>query len=81
MLRGHQMLRITTASFSPDGRTFVTADEAISFNPDGLMGGTVQTARVWDVATGKEIVTFRGHEESDHICGLQPGRPDRRHRL
>ena len=48
VLRGHQNM-VFVAVFSPDGRTIVTASED-------------QTARLWDVATGKEIATLRGHQ-------------------
>src|SRR5262249_32375054 len=49
MLKGHRS-RITTAAFSPDGRRLVTA----SWD---------QTARVWDVATLKELAVLQ-HESS-----------------
>jgi WD40 repeat protein len=47
MLSGHQE-RGNSAASSPDGRRIVTASE------DG-------TARIWNAATGKEIVALRGH--------------------
>jgi WD40 repeat protein len=47
-LTGHQN-SVRNASFSPDGRHLVTASW------DG-------TARLWDVATGKEITVLRGHQ-------------------
>jgi WD40 repeat protein len=40
---------VTSAAFSPDGSRIVTTSED-------------KTARVWDVATGKEIYVLRGHE-------------------
>ena len=49
-LRGH-LDEVYTAAFSPDGQRLVT-------------GGKDQTAKVWDAATGKEILTFRGHKHA-----------------
>ena len=49
-LTGHQHL-LSHASFSSDGSRIVTASSD-------------NTARVWDAATGKEIVVLRGHGHS-----------------
>lgn len=49
-LRGHEA-PVTGAQFSRDGGRIVTASDD-------------QTARVWDVATGKELVVLRGHAAS-----------------
>jgi WD40 repeat protein len=54
-LVGHQGL-VWSASFSPDGARIVTA------SGDG-------TARIWDAATGQEIIALRGHE-SDNENGV-----------
>jgi WD40 repeat protein len=48
VLRGHDG-SVTSAAFSSDGSRIVTA----SFD---------KTARIWDVATAKEIAVLRGHE-------------------
>ncbi len=40
---------MASVAFSPDGRTLATGSED-------------KTARLWEVATGKEIATLRGHE-------------------
>jgi len=48
ILRGHQMI-IRSAAFSPDGASIATASAD-------------NTARIWDVATGREITVLRGHE-------------------
>jgi WD40 repeat protein len=47
-LLGHQG-EVWCAAFSPDGRRVVTGSED-------------RTARVWDVATGKELFALRGHD-------------------
>ena len=47
-MRGHQG-GVWDAEFSPDGKRIVTASED-------------RTARIWDAATGREIVVLRGHE-------------------
>lgn len=46
-LTGHTT-PVTSLSFSPDGKHLVTSGDT--------------TARVWDVATGKETVALKGHE-------------------
>jgi WD40 repeat protein len=50
ILRGHEMV-VTSAAFSPDGRTIVTASSD-------------HTARLWDAATGKETAVLRGHRDA-----------------
>ena len=49
-LRGHED-RVTSAQFSADGKTVLTASDD-------------KTARLWDVASGKELRSLRGHEGS-----------------
>ena len=49
VLRGHEA-SVYSAQFSADGRTVLTASD------DG-------TARLWDVASGKELRALRGHED------------------
>ena len=41
-----------------------TSVQSVSFSPDGklaLSGSEDKTLKLWDVASGKEIRTFRGH--------------------
>src|SRR6266566_210844 len=57
------------APVSPSGviRTFTGHSdlvEAVAFSPDGrtaLSGSRDEKRKLWDVATGEEIHTFRGH--------------------
>ncbi len=49
VLRGHEDT-VSSAQFSPDGKTVVTAS-------------VDKTARLWDVATGRELQVLRGHED------------------
>ena len=46
---------VVVASWSPDGRRLLTT----SGNPE--QGAKDTTARIWDGATGKELLVFRGH--------------------
>ena len=54
-------------AFSPDGQRIVT-------------GSGDQTAKVWDAASGKELLTLKGHSGAIWLCGLFPGRPADCHR-
>ena len=47
----------STASFSPDGRRIVT-------------DGSENTAKVWDAATGKELLTLSGHTATLRTTGF-----------
>jgi WD40 repeat protein len=56
-----------TVYFSPDGKAYLTSPIlTAAFSPDGKAVLTVpsdNTARLWDAATGKEIVMLRGHDQ------------------
>src|SRR5262249_55160637 len=56
--QGHNAI-LLMAAFSPDGRRIVTASDD-------------QTARIWDVASGKEIAILRGHEDSVNSAAFSP---------
>ena len=47
------------AVFSPDGRRILT-------------GGHDNTARLWDAATGRELLTLRGHTEPVRSVAFSP---------
>ena len=49
-----------SVAFSPDGRTLAT-------------GSDDKTARLWEVASGKEIATLRGHEFRVYFVAFSPG--------
>jgi hypothetical protein len=50
---------VHSVAFSPDGRTLAT-------------GSLDTNARLWEVATGKEIATMRGHEQSVQSVAFSP---------
>ena len=53
-LRGH-LDAVTSVAFSPDGQRIVT-------------GSDDQTAKVWEAASGRELLTLKGH--SGRICSV-----------
>ncbi len=52
-LKGHNA-SVSSVAFSPDGRNLAT-------------GSMDNTAKIWDVETGKDILTLRGHYS---VCSL-----------
>jgi WD40 repeat protein/tRNA A-37 threonylcarbamoyl transferase component Bud32 len=73
---GQKHLRVSSAAFSPDGRWIVTAsDDAL--RADYLRGKPAgaswdDTARVWDAATGEEVLVLKGHERSVVAATFSP---------
>ena len=64
-LRGHAL--------GHGGEGFVTGITGIAYSPDGsriATAGDDGTAKVWDAATGEELLTLRGHRPSG--IGLPP---------
>jgi transcriptional regulator with XRE-family HTH domain/energy-coupling factor transporter ATP-binding protein EcfA2 len=58
----------TNIAFSPDG-TRLAAPSALELGAElGWAPSTVGTAKVWDVATAKELLTLRGH--TDWVSGV-----------
>lgn len=50
---------------------------SIAFSPDGRLlavghGGAEGIVRVWEVLTGKEVVTFRGHAGGVNVVAISP---------
>jgi WD40 repeat protein len=50
---------------------------SIAFSPDGRLlavghGGAEGVVRVWEVLTGKEVVTFRGHAGGVNVVAISP---------
>ena len=64
ILKGHGS-QIGSDSFSPDGQRIVTAGGAVRFprmaDPSIPITGDDQSAKVWDTADGKEVLTLKGH--------------------
>jgi hypothetical protein len=58
LLVGHEK-PLWSAVFSPDGKRIVTASED-------------NTARIWDAATGKQIVILNGHTDHVHSAVFSP---------
>ena len=58
---------ILSVAFSPDGERIVT-------------GSADHTAKVWEAASGRELLTLKGHSDPIHFCGFFPGRPADCHR-
>lgn len=60
-------------SFVQTGHTSYVS--AIAFSPDGkyiISGGGDETTRLWDVATGVEIRTFKGHKMGPTAVAFSP---------
>ena len=57
-LRGHRNT-VSSAAFSPDGRRVVTAS-------------VDNTARIWDVASGRELATLSGHKNIVTSAAFSP---------
>ena len=64
ILRGHPA-RVFAVAFSPDGRRLAAS----------YMDGTVW---LWDVATGKAVLSLHGHSLRGHSRRVQPRRPQTR---
>ena len=48
---------------------------SVAFSPDGTklaVAGSDHTARLWDVAAGRELLTFRGHKDTIHSVAFSP---------
>jgi len=71
-----------TIAMMPDGRPAVTVARlgALAFSPDGqkaitAAGGFMvknQAARLWDLSTGKELQSFKGHQEGVNAVAFSP---------
>jgi dipeptidyl aminopeptidase/acylaminoacyl peptidase len=59
---------VSTVLFSPDGTTLIAAAGDTSVKGPG----TERPFRVWEVATGKELLRFRGHSRDERRASLSP---------
>jgi WD40 repeat protein/serine/threonine protein kinase len=67
VLKGHTSA-ILSAAFSPDGLRIVTG----SGNPEDYTPSVDHTAKVWEAATGKELLTLKGHSNGINSVVFSP---------
>jgi WD40 repeat protein len=53
---------IFTVSFSPDGKRIAAAS--------GRFGRDLTAVKIWDVSTGQEVLTIRGHSADEWFHGV-----------
>jgi WD40 repeat protein len=63
-VQSHEPIPITGLSFSPDGRKLAASSSSSVFNMDAIT--------VWDVATGDELHTLRGHRGGVRCVAFSP---------
>jgi WD40 repeat protein len=68
VFHGHEGI-VNSAVFSPDGTRIVTASGSAL---TGRYANDDDTARIWEAATGKEIVSLRGHEGPVRSAAFSP---------
>ena len=74
-LTGHQT-QIWSVSYSPDGKTLATASEDNTLETvlatGSTDGSTDNTVKLWDVASGREIMSLSGHQYSVNSVSFSP---------
>src|SRR5262249_5364212 len=70
-LRGHTF-PVCGVAFSPDGRRLASAAGNLEDNQDGVRTPTVGELKVWDTATGAEVLSLRGHTDSVNAVAFSP---------
>jgi WD40 repeat protein/predicted Ser/Thr protein kinase len=64
-LKGHAG-DVRLVAFSPDGKLLVSCSESFDSRGRSLAG----EVKVWDVATGQEKCTLRGHDGGNHVASV-----------
>src|SRR5947209_1053173 len=63
---------VNTAAFNPDGTRIVSAadDQIVSAADDQIVSAADDPARIWNAATGKEIIAFGhgGHQKLSSVA-------------
>ncbi|WP_242051242.1 WD40 domain-containing protein [Nostoc spongiaeforme] len=78
-LSGH-LSGVNSVAFSPDGKTLAFASDNTNFSTitTTINGATIRngtktsTIKLWNLNTGKEIFTFRGHQSSVNSVAFSP---------
>lgn len=73
-LKGH-IGAIYSAGSSPDSRQLAASICCAAYSPDGrrlVTGSHDQTARVWDAASGEQLLTLKGHTGGIYSAAFSP---------
>jgi len=65
---GHSSM-ITSIAFSPDGKLIASADTGLSGDIGGVNAGSI---KIWDVKSGQELKTLKGHKWSVDSVAFSP---------
>ncbi len=71
--KGHSGI-VKTCIFSPDGKKIISGSSQKFISASGMpfTGPPDMTLKLWDVKTGKELKTFKGHIDGVRACVFSP---------
>jgi WD40 repeat protein/serine/threonine protein kinase len=72
---GRELLTLKGHSSGTNSMAFSPAINSVAFSPDGqriVTGSYDYTAKVWEVASGKELLTFKGHKKLIRSVAFSP---------